>query len=81
MLATWLVEFYLSKCNELDDLIALSSALGDVENVKTERSIFEDDLRRFLESHKVGARSYPPILIRLMLTWLRMISSPTQYTS
>ena len=60
MLATWLVEFYLSKCNELDDLITLSSALGDVENVKTERSILEDDLRRFLESYKVGARSYSP---------------------
>ncbi|KAH9985393.1 Pep3/Vps18/deep orange family-domain-containing protein [Russula compacta] len=53
MLATWLVEFYLSKCNELDDLIASSSsALYDVENVKTERSILEEDLRRFLESHK-----------------------------
>jgi hypothetical protein len=47
MLATWLVE--------LDDLMALSSALYDVENVKTERSILEDDFRRFLESHKVSA--------------------------
>ena len=55
MLATWLVEFYLSKCDELDDLIASSSALYDVENVKMERSILEEDVRRFLESHKVGS--------------------------
>lgn len=59
MLATWLVEFYLSKCDELDDLVALSSALYDVENVKTERSILEEDLQRFLETHKVGAKFYP----------------------
>ncbi len=55
MLATWLVEFYLSKCDELDDHIASSSALYDVENVRIERSIFEEDVRRFLESHKVGS--------------------------
>ena len=48
MLATWLVEFYLSRCDELDDLIASSSY--DVETVKTE---LEEDVRRFLESHKV----------------------------
>jgi len=54
MLTTWLVEFYLSKCDELDDLIASSSALYDVENIKTERSILREDLRRFLESHKVS---------------------------
>jgi hypothetical protein len=58
MLATWLVEFYLSKCDELDDLVALSSPLYDVENEKTERSILEEDLRRFLETHKVGANFY-----------------------
>jgi vacuolar protein sorting-associated protein 18 len=56
MLATWLVEFYLSKCDELDDLIVSSSALYDVENVKAERSILEEDLRHFLELHKVCAR-------------------------
>lgn len=61
MLATWLVEFYLSKHDELDDLTALSSAQYDVENVKTERSILEEDLRRFLESHKVGTASRTPL--------------------
>ena len=49
MLATWLVEFYLSRCDELDDLIASSAC--DVQNVKTE---LEEDIRRFLESHKVS---------------------------
>jgi hypothetical protein len=49
MLATWLVEFYLSRCDELDDLIA--SSLYEVENVRTE---LEEDVRRFLESHKVS---------------------------
>jgi hypothetical protein len=58
MLATWLVEFFLTKCDELDDLMALSSALYDVENIKTERSILEEDFRRFLESHKVSAWFY-----------------------
>jgi hypothetical protein len=80
MLATWLVEFYLSKCDELDDLIASSTALYDVENVKTERSILEEDLRRSLEFHKVSARSSVS-QFNLLLTWtsLRMISSPIQY--
>ena len=53
MLATWLVEFYLSKYNELDDLVASSSASYDVENVKTERGILEDDFRQFLRTYKV----------------------------
>jgi hypothetical protein len=80
MLATWLVEFYLGKCDELDDLVALSSALYDAENVKTERSLLEEDLRRFLESCKVGARFFdPPFSFVLMLTYLRMISNLTQY--
>jgi vacuolar protein sorting-associated protein 18 len=57
MLVTWLVEFYLSKSDELDDLVPSSAALYDVENVKIERSILEEDLRRFLELHKVSARS------------------------
>ncbi|KAI0051712.1 hypothetical protein FA95DRAFT_1675740 [Auriscalpium vulgare] len=52
MLATWLVEFYLSKANELDDLVASSSASYDVENVKVERSLLEDDLRNFLDTYK-----------------------------
>jgi hypothetical protein len=80
MLATWLVEFYLSKSDELDDLIPSSTALYDVENVKAERSILEEDLRRFLEFHKVSARSNVS-QFDFLLTWtsLRLISSPIQY--
>jgi vacuolar protein sorting-associated protein 18 len=80
MLATWLVEFYLSKYDELDDLTALSSAQYDVENVKTERSILEEDLRRFLESHKVGPTS-EHLLQSHSYVDLRMTSSLTQYTN
>ena len=53
MLATWLVEFYLSKCNELDDLIASESLAQDVANLHAERTILEEDLRHFLETYKV----------------------------
>ncbi|KIK70851.1 hypothetical protein GYMLUDRAFT_32922 [Collybiopsis luxurians FD-317 M1] len=52
MLATWLVEFYLSKCNELDDMVASESILHDVGNLEAERSILEDDLRHFFETYK-----------------------------
>ena len=58
MLATWLVEFYLSKLNEMDDLIASESVSQDVENLKTERTILEDDLRHFFETYKVRSGSF-----------------------
>lgn len=54
MLATWLVEFYLSKCDELDDLCASEAATSDAENVQAERTILEEDLRHFFETYKVG---------------------------
>lgn len=54
MLATWLVEFYLSKCNELDDLVASESVSHDVDDLQTERTILEDDLRHFFDTYKVG---------------------------
>lgn len=53
MLATWLVEFYLSKCNELDDLVASESVSNDVDNLQAERTILEDDLRHFFDTYKV----------------------------
>ncbi|KAG5652301.1 hypothetical protein H0H81_005523 [Sphagnurus paluster] len=52
MVATWLVEFYLSKCNELDDIVASESVSHDVVNFQTERSILEDDLRQFFDTYK-----------------------------
>lgn len=57
MLATWLVEFYLSKCNELDDIVASESVSHDVDNLKAERIIVEDDLRQFFETYKAGNHS------------------------
>jgi len=53
MLATWLVEFYLGKLNELDDIIASESVSQDVDNLRAERTILEDELRQFLETYKV----------------------------
>ncbi|KZT75150.1 hypothetical protein DAEQUDRAFT_659721 [Daedalea quercina L-15889] len=54
MLATWLVEFYLSKCNELDDLIASESVTHDVDNLQAERTILEEDLRQFFQTYKAN---------------------------
>jgi hypothetical protein len=55
MLATWLVEFYLSKYNDLDDLIASESAAHDVEDLKAERMILDKDLRTFFETYQVSS--------------------------
>jgi len=55
ILATWLVEFYLSKCNELDDVVASESVSHDVDNLQAERTILEEDLRQFFETYKVFA--------------------------
>ncbi|KAI6104067.1 hypothetical protein EDD16DRAFT_1638645 [Pisolithus croceorrhizus] len=54
MLATWLVEFYLSKCDELDDFCAAEAATSDVQNVETERIMLEEDLRHFFETYKAN---------------------------
>lgn len=54
MLATWLVEIYLSKINQLEDIAAAESASDDVENYRTERTIVEDDLKQFLQQYKVS---------------------------
>lgn len=53
MLATWLVEFYLSRCNELDNLCASELVTSDAENLQTQRAILEDDLRQFFDTYKV----------------------------
>ena len=54
MLATWLVEIYLSKCNDLDDVVASESVSHDISDLQAERTIIEDDLRQFLETFKVS---------------------------
>jgi hypothetical protein len=61
VLATWLVEFYLSRCNELDDIIASQSVSNDAQNWHAERTILEEDLRHFLATYKVcrGTGKWP----------------------
>ncbi|TFK56966.1 hypothetical protein OE88DRAFT_1650500 [Heliocybe sulcata] len=54
ILATWLVEFYLSKCNELDDVVASESVSHDVENLETERRIVEEDLKNFFVTYSAN---------------------------
>lgn len=54
LLATWLVEFYLSKINTLDDIIASERASHDVENLKAEQSLLEDELKAFFDTYKAS---------------------------
>ena len=57
MLATWLIEIYLAKCNELEDVVASESVSHDVENLRAERALLEDELRQFLETYKANLDS------------------------
>lgn len=59
MLATWLVEIYLSKCNELEDIVAAESATSDVESLSIERQMMEEDMRNFMTTYQV----------RIILAW------------
>lgn len=52
MLATWLVEIYLARCNELEDMAASESVSHDVEDLKAERTVVEEELRQFLETYR-----------------------------
>lgn len=54
MLATWLVEIYLSKCNTLEDIIAAEAATSDVESLRMELSMMEEDLRNFMTTYQVS---------------------------
>ena len=55
MLATWLVEIYLSKCNTLEDIVAAEKATSDVESLSIERQMMEEDMRNFMTTYQVGA--------------------------
>ncbi|GAA5958403.1 hypothetical protein JCM3765_007864 [Sporobolomyces pararoseus] len=52
MLATWLVEMYLAKINELEDAAAAERVSEDADNIHVERSIVEEDMRHFLSTYK-----------------------------
>jgi hypothetical protein len=54
MLATWLIEIYLSKCNTLEDIIAAEAATGEVESLRTELSLMDEDLRTFITTYQVS---------------------------
>jgi hypothetical protein len=54
MLATWLIEIYLSKCNDLEDIVAAESAVSDVESLSVERQIMEEDIRNFMTTYQVS---------------------------
>lgn len=53
MIATWLVEMFLSEINHLDDIAAAEAASDDVENYQARKMIVQEDLERFLQQHKV----------------------------
>jgi len=83
ILATWLVEFYLSKCNELDDMIASRLISQDVENLQAERTILEEEIRHFFVTYKawnrllrlVGSRPDVPLQRQTSILQLCMNSS------
>jgi hypothetical protein len=54
MLATWLIEIFLSKISQLEDIAAAERASEDVENYTIEETIVEEDMRHFLKTYKVS---------------------------
>lgn len=54
MLATWLVEIYLSKLNTLEDIIAAEAAASVVDDMKTELKLMEEDIRNFLTTYQAN---------------------------
>lgn len=53
MLAIWLIEIYLSKCNTLEDILAAESTTSDVESLTIERQMMEEDMRNFMTTYQV----------------------------
>ncbi|KAG9067424.1 hypothetical protein KI688_012207 [Linnemannia hyalina] len=53
IICTWLVEIYLSKMNQLEDLAASSAADSDVQNLQAEQTVLEDEFKGFLETNKM----------------------------
>ncbi|EPQ27167.1 uncharacterized protein PFL1_05448 [Pseudozyma flocculosa PF-1] len=52
MLATWLVEIYLGKINQLEDVAAAEAASQDVENYRLEREMLAEELHQFLATYR-----------------------------
>ncbi|WVR03897.1 hypothetical protein IAU60_000896 [Kwoniella sp. DSM 27419] len=66
MLATWLVEIYLSKCNTLEDIVAAESATSDVESLTMERKLMEEDLTNFMTTYQSDLE--PKVVYELILS-------------
>ncbi|WWC68724.1 uncharacterized protein I206_102658 [Kwoniella pini CBS 10737] len=66
MLATWLVEIYLSKCNTLEDIVAAESAISDVESLTMERKLMEEDLKNFITTYQNDLE--PKVVYELILS-------------
>ncbi|SPO29308.1 related to DigA protein [Ustilago trichophora] len=52
MLATWLVEIYLSKINQLEDVAAAEAASHDVDNYRLEITMITEELYQFLSTYR-----------------------------
>lgn len=52
MLATWLVEIYLSKINQLEDVAAAEAASQDVDNYRLEITMITEELHQFLSTYR-----------------------------
>lgn len=52
MLATWLVEIYLSKINQLEDVAAAEAASQDVDNYRLETTMITEELFQFLTTYR-----------------------------
>ncbi|KAJ9476098.1 putative Vacuolar membrane protein PEP3 (putative) [Pseudozyma hubeiensis] len=52
MLATWLVEIYLSKINQLEDVAAAEAASQDVDNYRLEITMITEELHQFLGTYR-----------------------------
>ena len=48
------MEIYLNKMNQLEDQMESSAADSDVQNLKAEQNVLEDEFRGFLETNKVN---------------------------
>lgn len=58
MLATWLVEIFLSKINHLEDVALSEGSSEEGENLVLERHLLEEDMREFLRAYKVRRRAW-----------------------
>ncbi|SPO29951.1 related to DigA protein [Ustilago trichophora] len=52
MLATWLIEIYLSKINQLEDVAAAEAASQDVDNYRLEITMITEELYQFLSTYR-----------------------------